>query len=83
MKRKQLNENETYIQLCAVEQKLRLHESNNFHLKDCKEIFFNPLDIASKTAESDYQTSASDCRHLMGEINQQLSKLMSQLPTSR
>lgn len=42
MKRKQLNENETYIQLCAVEQKLRLHESNNFHLKDCKHFTLTP-----------------------------------------
>ncbi len=35
-RRKQLNENETHTQLSALEQKLRHHESNNFHLKECK-----------------------------------------------
>jgi hypothetical protein len=83
MKRKQLNENETYIQLSGVEQKLRLHESNNFHLKDCKLASFLTQDIASKTAESNYQPITVDCRNLMADINLQLGKLMSQLPSSR
>jgi intraflagellar transport protein 74 len=35
-KRKTLNDSETYMQLSALEQKLRHHESNNFHLKECQ-----------------------------------------------
>lgn len=35
-KNAQLNENETHNQLSSLEQKLRHHESNNFHLKECK-----------------------------------------------
>jgi hypothetical protein len=46
-------------------------------------LFSKIKDIASKTAESDYQSVSVDCRNLMGEINGQLGKLMSQLPRSR
>jgi hypothetical protein len=46
-------------------------------------LLFLTQDIASKTAESDYQKITVDCRNLMGDINQQLGKLMSQLPSSR
>lgn len=34
-KRKQLSETETHNLLMGLEQKLRHHESNNFHLKEC------------------------------------------------
>jgi hypothetical protein len=34
-KRKQLSETETHNLLTGLEQKLRHHESNNFHLKEC------------------------------------------------
>jgi len=35
-KKAQLQENETFAQLGAFEQKLRYQESNNFHLKESK-----------------------------------------------
>ena len=35
-KKTRLQENETFIQLNAMEQKLNYQESNNFHLKECK-----------------------------------------------
>ena len=34
-KRKLLNDSETFTQLSTLEQKLKHHESNNFHLREC------------------------------------------------
>ena len=81
-KRKQLNDNETFTQLGALEQKLRHHESNNFHLRECNLFWSNLQDIQQKTAESDYKPIAKDIHKIMGDINSQLTKLMSQLPAS-
>ncbi|KAJ3038636.1 Intraflagellar transport protein 74 [Rhizophlyctis rosea] len=72
-KKMQLNENETYTQLGALEQKLRQHESGNFHLREY---------INSKTSESDYKPLANEVSQLMEEVNGQLTKLMS-LPPAR
>ncbi|KAJ3299109.1 Intraflagellar transport protein 74 [Rhizoclosmatium sp. JEL0117] len=72
-KRAHIHENETYTQLGALEQRLRHHESNNFHLKDY---------IVSKTAESDYKTVAIESMKLVDELNAIRSKLLS-LPPAR
>ncbi|KAJ3065168.1 Intraflagellar transport protein 74, partial [Rhizoclosmatium hyalinum] len=72
-KRAHIHENETYTQLGALEQRLRHHESNNFHLKDY---------IVSKTAESDYKTVAIESMQLVDELNAIRSKLLS-LPPAR
>ncbi|KAJ3412205.1 Intraflagellar transport protein 74 [Chytridiales sp. JEL 0842] len=69
----QLHENETYTQLGALEQRLRHHESNNFHLKDY---------IQAKNSESDYKPLAQDTSKLVDEINQQIGKILS-LPPAR
>ncbi|KAJ3017081.1 UNVERIFIED_CONTAM: Intraflagellar transport protein 74 [Siphonaria sp. JEL0065] len=72
-KRAHIHENETYTQLGALEQRLRHHESNNFHLKDY---------IVSKTAESDYKTVAIESMQLVDELNSIRGKLLS-LPPAR
>ncbi|EGF76616.1 hypothetical protein BATDEDRAFT_92593 [Batrachochytrium dendrobatidis JAM81] len=72
-KKAQLNENETYTQLGALEQRLRHHEGITFGLKDY---------IASKIAESDYKPLKQEAISRMYEINSQLLKLMS-LPPAR
>ncbi|KAI9327036.1 hypothetical protein BDR26DRAFT_103857 [Obelidium mucronatum] len=72
-KRAHIHENETYTQLGALEQRLRHHESNNFHLKDY---------IVSKTAESDYKTVAIESMQLVDELNAVRGKLLS-LPPAR
>ncbi|KAI9203192.1 uncharacterized protein BJ171DRAFT_569171 [Polychytrium aggregatum] len=71
-KKAQLQENETYTQLGTLEQKLRHHESNNFHLKEY---------ISVKTAESDYRPVASEVVGLLDELNGQLNSLISMMPT--
>lgn len=71
-KRAQLQENETYTQLGILEQKLRHHESSNFHLKEY---------VAIKTAESDYKSVAKNVNVLVDEINTQLQKLTSMMPS--
>ncbi|KAJ1336333.1 hypothetical protein BSLG_007117 [Batrachochytrium salamandrivorans] len=72
-KKTQLNENETYTQLGALEQRLRYHEGVTFGLKDY---------IASKIAESDYKSLEADATNRMNEINAQLIKMMA-LPPAR
>ncbi|KAJ3108463.1 Intraflagellar transport protein 74 [Phlyctochytrium planicorne] len=72
-KKAQLQENETYTQLGALEQRLKNHESNNFHLKEY---------INAKLSESDYKTVQTDVYGLLDEINGQLFKIMS-LPPAR
>jgi intraflagellar transport protein 74 len=73
-KRAQLHDNETFSQLAALEQRLRHHESNNFHLKDY---------IHGKTAESDYRSVAFETADLMEEINNQLGKILSLPPAHK
>ncbi|KAJ3196942.1 Intraflagellar transport protein 74 [Irineochytrium annulatum] len=64
-KRAQLNDNETYAQLGALEQRLKHHESNNFHLKEY---------IAAKSSESDYKGLIVETNKMVDEINNQLVK---------
>ncbi|KAJ3121351.1 Intraflagellar transport protein 74 [Nowakowskiella sp. JEL0407] len=72
-KKSALQENETYTQLGTLEQRLKHHESNNFHLKDY---------ISAKNAESDYKPTSIRVFKMADEINSQLIKIMS-LPVAR
>ncbi|ORX78597.1 hypothetical protein BCR32DRAFT_294935 [Anaeromyces robustus] len=72
-KKAQLQENETFVQLGAFEQKLRYQESNNFHLKEY---------IQTKTLESNYQIISQEILQSLEECNSQILKLMS-IPPSR
>jgi intraflagellar transport protein 74 len=71
-KKAQLQENETFVQLGAFEQKLRYQESNNFHLKEY---------IQTKTLESNYQVISQEILQSIEECNGQILKLMSIPPT--
>lgn len=71
--KQQLAENETHAHLSAMEQKLRHHESNNFHLREL---------ILQKNAESDYKPLVNNVLRLVDDCNSQIMKLMS-LPPAR
>ena len=67
-KKAQLQENETHVQLGALEQKLKAQESLNYGLKEF---------IASKTAESNYIPIAKEVESLTDAVNGQLIKMIS------
>ncbi|KXS11345.1 hypothetical protein M427DRAFT_72970 [Gonapodya prolifera JEL478] len=73
LKRRVLEENETHMQLAALEEKLRMIEKNNDDMKEY---------IESKTSESDYKALRAQVLELTTQVNDQLLQIMA-LPPAR
>ncbi|KAJ3342488.1 Intraflagellar transport protein 74 [Gonapodya sp. JEL0774] len=72
-KRRQLEQNETHIQLAGLEEKLKLVEKSNHDMREY---------IDSKTAESDYKEIRAQVLTLVTQVNDQLLQIMA-LPPAR